>query len=118
METNSDSLDFPRWFSRSDATHNVARGIMQYGPIARTPLAQIFNLSQGALSRITSDLIYDGVIEEMPAGSTQAGRLPQDSTYANQVNAAAARRPRCAFARTRMPSSASTFTTAPSRCPR
>ena len=91
METNSDSLDFPRWFSRSDATHNVARGIMQYGPIARTPLAQIFNLSQGALSRITSDLIYDGVIEEMP---------------------------RCAFARTRMPSSASTFTTAPSRCPR
>ena len=102
METNSDSLDFPRWFSRSDATHNVARGIMQYGPIARTPLAQIFNLSQGALSRITSDLIYDGVIEEMPAGSTQAG----------------ARRPRCAFARTRMPSSASTFTTAPSRCPR
>ncbi|KAB7478729.1 ROK family protein [Bifidobacterium bifidum] len=77
METNSDSLDFPRWFSRSDATHNVARGIMQYGPIARTPLAQIFNLSQGALSRITSDLIYDGVIEEMPAGSTQAGRLPQ-----------------------------------------
>lgn len=70
-------LAYPHWFRKSEATHNVARGIMQYGPIARTPLAQIFNLSQGALSHITSDLIYDGVIEEMPAGSVQAGRLPE-----------------------------------------
>ena len=77
METNSDSLEFPHWFSKSEATHDVARGIMQYGPIARTPLAQIFNLSQGALSRITSDLIYDGVIEEMPAGFAQTGTLPE-----------------------------------------
>mgnify|MGYP002508082381 CR=1 FL=1 len=80
METNSDSLEFPHWFSKSEATHDVARGIMQYGPIARTPLAQIFNLSQGALSRITSDLIYDGVIEEMPAGSAQTGTLPEGFT--------------------------------------
>ena len=76
METNSDRLEFPHWFSKSQATHDVARGIMQYGPIARTPLAQIFNLSQGALSRITSDLIYDGVIEELPAGTAQTGTLP------------------------------------------
>ncbi|PAU68146.1 NagC family transcriptional regulator [Bifidobacterium italicum] len=76
METNSDRLEFPHWFSKSQATHDVARGIMQYGPIARTPLAQIFNLSQGALSRITSDLIYDGVIEELPAGGAQTGTLP------------------------------------------
>ncbi|MDE5641591.1 MAG: ROK family protein [Bifidobacterium castoris] len=76
METNSDRLEFPHWFSKSQATHDVARGIMQYGPIARTPLAQIFNLSQGALSRITSDLIYDGVIEELPAGAAQAGTPP------------------------------------------
>ena len=75
METNSDSLDFPRWFSRSDATHNVARGIMQYGPIARTPLAQIFNLSQGALSRITSDLIYDGG-RQHAGGQIAAGIRP------------------------------------------
>ncbi|PAU69068.1 ROK family protein [Bifidobacterium criceti] len=80
METNSDPLPFPHWFSKSQATHDVARGIMQYGPIARTPLAQVFNLSQGALSRITSDLIYDGVIEEMPAGSAQGGTLPEAIT--------------------------------------
>ncbi|ATU19938.1 ROK family protein [Bifidobacterium choerinum] len=80
METNSDRLDFPHWFSKSETTHDVARGIMQYGPIARTPLAQIFNLSQGALSRITSDLIYDGVIEELPAGVAQSGTLPQGFT--------------------------------------
>lgn len=67
-------LAYPKWFEKSAATHDVARGIMQYGPIARTPLAQIFNLSQGALSRITSDLIYNNVIEEMPASP---GRLPQ-----------------------------------------
>ena len=88
METNSDSLEFPHWFSKSEATHDVARGIMQYGPIARTPLAQIFNLSQGALSRITSDLIYDGVIEEMPATVVRrilAQAAPEMRTSINEI---------------------------------
>lgn len=71
------AMEYPHWFTGSEATHQVARGIMQYGPIARTALAQIFGLSQGALSRITSDLIYAGVIEELPAGSVARGRLPE-----------------------------------------
>ena len=59
-------MEFPHWFHRSDHTHRVAAAILKHGPIARTTLAQDLGLSQGALSRITSDLIYDGVgvIEE------------------------------------------------------
>ena len=54
-------MEFPHWFHRSDHTHRVAAAILKHGPIARTTLAQDLGLSQGALSRITSDLIYDGV---------------------------------------------------------
>ena len=57
-------MEFPHWFHRSDHTHRVAAAILKHGPIARTTLAQDLGLSQGALSRITSDLIYDGVVEE------------------------------------------------------
>ncbi|MFT8593701.1 MAG: ROK family protein [Bifidobacterium sp.] len=55
----------PSWFSGSEYTHRVAADILQYGPIARTTLAQLLGLSQGALSRITSDLLHYGVIEEL-----------------------------------------------------
>ena len=61
----SDVNAIPQWFSGSKHTHRVAAAIAQYGPIARTTLAQMLGLSQGALSRITSDLIYAGVIEEL-----------------------------------------------------
>ena len=61
----SDANAIPQWFSGSEHTHRVAAAIAQYGPIARTTLAQMLGLSQGALSRITSDLIYAGVIEEL-----------------------------------------------------
>ena len=61
----SDANAIPQWFSGSEHTHRVAAAIAQYGPIARTKLAQMLGLSQGALSRITSDLIYAGVIEEL-----------------------------------------------------
>ena len=61
----SDVNAIPQWFSGSEHTHRVAAAIAQYGPIARTTLAQMLGLSQGALSRITSDLIYAGVIEEL-----------------------------------------------------
>ena len=48
----------PQWFEGSEYTHKVAACIMKYGPISRITLAQILGLSQGAVSRITSDLIY------------------------------------------------------------
>ena len=64
----SDANAIPQWFSGSEHTHRVAAAIAQYGPIARTTLAQMLGLSQGALSRITSDLIYAGVIEELRRG--------------------------------------------------
>ena len=57
--------------------HRVAQAIAKYGPVARTTLAQMLGLSQGALSRITSDLIYAGVIEELPADTVVRGPLPQ-----------------------------------------
>lgn len=72
--------DFPHWFEGSEYMHRVARAIAQYGPIARTTLAQLLGLSQGALSRITSDLIYAGVIEELPADTVARGPLPQGFT--------------------------------------
>lgn len=70
----------PPWFSGSEHTHRVAQAIAQYGPIARTTLAQMLNLSQGALSRITSDLIYAGVIEELSMTTEPQSRLPQGFT--------------------------------------
>lgn len=72
----SDVNAIPQWFSGSKHTHRVAAAIAQYGPIARTTLAQMLGLSQGALSRITSDLIYAGVIEEPGRGQSvrQAAR--------------------------------------------
>lgn len=72
----SDANAIPQWFSGSEHTHRVAAAIAQYGPIARTTLAQMLGLSQGALSRITSDLIYAGVIEELPAEAGPSGKLP------------------------------------------
>ncbi|WP_243394355.1 ROK family transcriptional regulator [Bifidobacterium parmae] len=60
--------------------HRVARAIAKYGPIARTTLAQMLGLSQGALSRITSDLIHAGVIEELPGDAVARGPLPQGFT--------------------------------------
>lgn len=76
----ADSNAIPQWFSGSEHTHRVAAAVAQYGPIARTTLAQMLGLSQGALSRITSDLIYAGVIEEMPAVSGASGKLPERFT--------------------------------------
>lgn len=61
-------MAMPRWFQGSEHTHRVAADVLKHGPISRTSLAQSLGLSQGALSRITSDLIYAGVIEELPAG--------------------------------------------------
>ena len=68
----------PHWFEGSEYTHKVAACIMKYGPISRITLAQILGLSQGAVSRITSDLIYAGVIEETPMAAGHGGKLPKD----------------------------------------
>ena len=68
----------PQWFKGSEYTHKVAACIMKYGPISRITLAQILGLSQGAVSRITSDLIYAGVIEETPMAAGHGGKLPKD----------------------------------------
>jgi predicted NBD/HSP70 family sugar kinase len=76
----ADFNTIPHWFSGSEHTHRVAAAIAQYGPIARTTLAQMLALSQGALSRITSDLICAGVIEEMADQSGSAGKLPERFT--------------------------------------
>lgn len=67
----------PRWFEGSEYTHKVAASIMKYGPISRITLAQVLGLSQGAVSRITSDLIYNGVIEEVPITAEHCGKLPK-----------------------------------------
>lgn len=78
----------PHWFEGSEYTHKVAACIMKYGPISRITLAQIRGLSQGAVSRITSDLIYAGVIEETPMAPGQGGRLPKDFVRKNSQKAA------------------------------
>ncbi|KAE8129564.1 MULTISPECIES: ROK family transcriptional regulator [Bifidobacterium] len=60
----------PQWFTGSQYTYRVAASILKYGPVARTTLAERLGLSQGALSRITSDLIHEGVIAELPSATT------------------------------------------------
>ena len=68
----------PQWFEGSEYTHKVAACIMKYGPISHALRWRRFlGLSQGAVSRITSDLIYAGVIEETPMPSGKAGKLPK-----------------------------------------
>mgnify|MGYP000225946389 CR=1 FL=1 len=98
----------PHWFEGSEYTHKVAACIMKYGPISRITLAQILGLSQGAVSRITSDLIYAGVIEETPMAAGHGagcrrisyGKIPKKRRRSRDRkkirNAAAARRPDCA----------------------
>ncbi|MDO4913316.1 MAG: ROK family protein [Bifidobacteriaceae bacterium] len=71
----------PQWFTGSEYTHKVARTIAQHGPIARTTLAQMLNISQGALSRITSDLIYDKVIQENSNVNTKVQDDRSDSEH-------------------------------------
>ena len=101
----SDVNAIPQWFSGSEHTHRVAAAIAQYGPIARTTLAQMLGLSQGALSRITSDLIYAGVIEELPAEAGPSG----DSRQGKVRIVADARRLRWCCVRTHAPSLVSRF---------
>ena len=78
----AETSGIPQWFTGSEQTHRVAAAIAKYGPIARTTLAQLLGLSQGALSRITADLIYDGVVEEITDAGTDdspatSDRLPE-----------------------------------------
>ncbi|NEG70639.1 ROK family transcriptional regulator [Bifidobacterium choloepi] len=74
---DDDDDDFPHWFHGSEYMHRVAGAVAKYGPVTRTALAQILGLSQGALSRITSDLIHAGVIEEV-TGDVRHGPLPEN----------------------------------------
>lgn len=85
----------PQWFTGSEYTHKVAQAIAQYGPIARTTLAQMLGLSQGALSRITSDLIYANVIEEMSESASQDSKLPAE--FVSQENSHRRGRPQTAL---------------------
>lgn len=86
----------PQWFTGSDCTYRVAAGIAQYGPVARTTLAKLLGLSQGALSRITSDLLYAGVIEELPPLAESTSRLPL--AFAPKTGAGHRGRPQTALA--------------------
>ncbi|MFT8359267.1 MAG: hypothetical protein ABF613_09165, partial [Bifidobacterium aquikefiri] len=44
-EEDASEQPLPSWFSASSYTHQVAAAILQYGPIARTTLAQLLGLS-------------------------------------------------------------------------
>lgn len=63
-ESNQDKTAglFPAWFIASPYTHRIAVEILQHGPVSRVNLARRFDLTQGAVSRITNDLTHRGVI--------------------------------------------------------
>lgn len=63
--TRNHDIGIPQWFEGSDNTHAVARAIAQHRPISRIQLTHMLGLSQGALSRITGDLLHENVIEEV-----------------------------------------------------
>ncbi|MBW3095037.1 ROK family protein [Bifidobacterium sp. 64T4] len=67
----------PQWFEGSKYTHQVAACITKYGPVSRIALSQLLGLSQGAVSRITSDLLHEGVIAEADPNETSP-RLPKE----------------------------------------
>lgn len=67
----------PQWFEGSEHTHQVAACITKYGPVSRITLSQLLGLSQGAVSRITSDLLHEGVITEADPSETSP-RLPKE----------------------------------------
>lgn len=67
----------PQWFEGSEHTHQVAACITKYGPVSRITLSQLLGLSQGAVSRITNDLLHEGVITEDDPSETSL-RLPKE----------------------------------------
>ncbi len=77
-ELSTPAGTIPQWFNHSEYTHKVAQCIAMYGPVSRMTLAQILHLSQGALSKIVSDLIYEGVVEEV---DTAGGITPRILPY-------------------------------------
>lgn len=66
----------PIWFRGSPYTHRVAADVMRYGPISRIELARQLHLTQGAVSRMVSDLVHLGVVCEtkVPSGAGKKGR--------------------------------------------
>ena len=77
MENNR----IPLWFRHSENTHAIAADIMRNSPVSRSQLARKHKLSQGTLSKITGELLYDGIIEESDAAAFpgSAGRHPEDT---------------------------------------
>ena len=67
------------WFDGSEWTHRLAADILMYGPISRTGLARLHSLSQGTVSRITADLIYDRVITSADEENTSPALDDEDS---------------------------------------
>ncbi|MFC2663252.1 MAG: hypothetical protein ACFNZE_00785 [Scardovia wiggsiae] len=65
MENNR----IPLWFRHSENTHAIAADIMRNSPVSRSQLARKHKLSQGTLSKITGELLYDGIIEESDAAA-------------------------------------------------
>lgn len=66
MENNR----IPLWFRHSENTHAIAADIMRNSPVSRSQLARKHKLSQGTLSKITGELLYDGIIEESDAAAS------------------------------------------------
>lgn len=66
----------PKWFEGSPHMHRIAADVLEYGPISRTTLVQMHGLSQGTVSRITADLLYQGVIRETGSSDVSEGHLP------------------------------------------
>ena len=97
MTGDTETELFPTWFSASSFTHRIAVDILQNGPISRVSLARRFGLTQGAVSRITSDLAHWGVIETaglLPTskeGQTKDPRTNQDKTEGDFSETGAAR---------------------------
>lgn len=56
--------------------YTVLNAVKNYGPISRTDLAQVTELSQSAITGITKALIAQGLIYEKTEGESSGGRPP------------------------------------------
>jgi len=55
---------------------SILNAIRAHGPISRTDLARLTNLSRAAVTGLTADLIRDGLIFEKQEGDSRGGRRP------------------------------------------
>src|SRR5689334_1966719 len=66
-----------RQHTRDHNSHLVLRAIYDAGEISRADLARLTHLTRTTVSAVVSDLIEQGLVEEVGQGAVAVGRTPK-----------------------------------------